>query len=404
MISVEEALARITGAVGPLPAETLGLNEALGRVLAEDVLARATQPPADVSAMDGYAVRAEDLAEVPVRLSVRGEIPAGGRFEGTLGAGEAARIFTGAPLPAGADTIVIQEDTEPEGEAVLVKEGASKGAYVRPAGLDFRAGEAGLKAGRRLSVRDIGLAAAMDLPWLKVHRRPRIAILATGDELTLPGEPRGPSQIVGSNGFSLAAFVTACGGLPTLLGIAPDERDALGALAAGARGADLLVTSGGVSVGDHDLVHRALGDHGLAVDFWKIAMRPGKPLLFGRIGETTILGLPGNPVSTLVCATLFLRPAMEVMQGLGAAPAQVETAILGADLPANDRRQDYLRARLETDLQGRRLALPFPRQDSSMLATLAEADCLILRAPLAPPAQAGEAVEIVPLSGGILTI
>ena len=404
MISVEEALARITGAVAPLPAETLGMAEALGRVLAEDVAARATQPPADVSAMDGYAVRAEDIAQVPSRLRVLGEVPAGGLFEGAVGPGEAVRIFTGAPLPAGADTIVIQEDTEPEGDGVLVKEAASKGAYVRPAGLDFKAGETGLKAGHRLSARDIGLAAAMDLPWLKVHRRPRIAILATGDELALPGEPRGPSQIVGSNGFSLAAFVTACGGLPILLGIAPDERDALGALAEGARGADLLVTSGGVSVGAHDLVRTALGDHGLAVDFWKIAMRPGKPLLFGRIGETPILGLPGNPVSTLVCATLFLRPAMGVMQGLGAAPAQVDSAVLGADLPANDRRQDYLRARLETDSEGRRLAMPFPRQDSSMLATLARADCLIVRPPLAVPARAGDLVEIVPLGGGVLTI
>ena len=404
MIPVEDALARIIGAFRPLPAETLGLDQALGRVLAEDVASRATQPPADVSAMDGYAVRAEDLAQVPIRLRVLGEIPAGGRFEGRLGAGEAARIFTGAPLPAGADTIVIQEDTEPEGERVLVKAGAAKGAYVRPAGLDFKAGEPGLEAGRRLSVRDIGLAAAMDLPWLKVHRRPRIAILSTGDELALPGEPRGPSQIVGSNGFSLAAFVTACGGLPILLGIAPDERGALGALAEGARGADLLVTTGGASVGDHDLIQSALGEQGLAVDFWKIAMRPGKPLLFGRVGETPILGLPGNPVSTLVCATLFLRPAMAVMEGLGAAPGPVETAVLGAGLPANDRRQDYLRARLETDSEGRRRAVPFPRQDSSMLATLARADCLIVRAPLAPPAQAGETVQIVPLSGGVLTI
>ncbi len=408
MISVEEALARILGAFAPLPSETVGLSEALGRVLAEDVTARLNQPPADVSAMDGYAVRASDAAAVPVRLRVVGHIPAGGTFEGTLGPGEAARIFTGAPLPAGADAIVIQEDTEyspgAEDDRVLIKEPATKGRYVRPAGLDFRAGDLGLAAGRRLSARDVGLASAMDVPWLKVHRRPRVAILATGDEVVLPGEPRGPSQIVSSNGFSLAAFVQALGGQTAHLGIAPDDREALAALAAGARGADVLVTSGGVSVGEHDMVQAALGDLGLEVDFWKIAMRPGKPLLFGHIGQTPILGLPGNPVSALVCATLFLRPALEILQGRPAAPTAPETAILGADLGANDRRQDYLRARLETDARGRRLAMPFPRQDSSMLATLAQADCLILRPPLAAPAKAGETVEIVPLSGGVLTI
>ncbi len=404
MIPVEEALARITGAFAPLPAETLGLGEALGRVLAEDAVARLTQPPANVSAMDGYAVRAQDVTQVPVRLHVVARIPAGGSHDKTLGAGEAARIFTGAPLPAGADAIVIQEDTEAEGNRVLIKEAATEGRYVRTAGLDFRAGDTGIEAGQRLTARDVGLAAAMNLPWLRVHRQPRVAILATGDEVVLPGEPRGPNQIISSNGFSLAAFVTACGGQPIHLGLAPDDRDALAAMAAGAQGADLLVTSGGVSVGEHDMVRAALDDRGLEVDFWKIAMRPGKPLLFGRVGGTPVLGLPGNPVSALVCATLFLRPALEVMQGRPAAPEQPETAQLGADLPANDRRQDYLRARLETDAQGRRVAVPFSRQDSAMLANLARADCLIMRPPLAPPARAGEPVPIVPLSGGVLTI
>jgi molybdopterin molybdotransferase len=275
---------------------------------------------------------------------------------------------------------------------------------VRPAGLDFRAGEVGLEAGRRLSARDVGLAAAMDRAWLRVHRRPRVALLATGDEVVLPGDPRGPSQIVSSNGFSLAAFVEACGGQAIHLGIAPDDVAALKALVEGARGADALVTTGGVSVGEHDLIREALEDRGLEMDFWRIAMRPGKPLLFGRIGATPILGLPGNPVSSLVCATLFLRPAIEVMLGRAGQAPPPETAILGADLGANDRRQDYLRARLEVDAQGRRLAVPFPRQDSSMLATLARADCLIVRKPLAAPAKAGQVVEIVPLSGGVLGI
>jgi molybdopterin molybdotransferase len=404
MLSVEEALARITAAFAPLPAETVGLNEALGRVLAEDVTARVTQPPKDVSAMDGYGVRAADLAQVPARLQVVGRVPAGEAYEGVVGPGQAVRIFTGAPLPEGADTIVIQEDTETEGDTVIVKEGAAEGTYVRPAGLDFRAGEVGLEAGRRLSARDVGFAAAMNRPWLRVHRRPRAALLATGDEVVMPGEPLGPYQIVSSNGFSLAAFVVACGGQPLHLGIAPDDEAALGALTTGARGADILITTGGVSVGEHDLIRDALGDRGLEMDFWRIAMRPGKPLLFGRIGETPILGLPGNPVSSLVCATLFLRPALETMLGYKTADKPPETAILGADLGANDRRQDYLRARLDVDAQGRRLAVPFARQDSSMLATLARADCLIVRSPLAAPAKAGEVIEIVPLSGGVLGI
>ena len=404
MLSVAEALARITAAFAPLPGETVGLGEALGRVLAEDVAARVTQPPADVSAMDGYAVRAADVTRVPARLAVVGRAPAGGAYEGVLGPGQAVRIFTGAPLPEGADAIVIQEDTETEGDTVIVKEGAAEGRYVRPAGLDFRAGEVGLEAGRLLSARDVGLAAAMDRPWLRVHRRPRVALLATGDEVVLPGDPRGPYQIVSSNGFSLAAFVQACGGQAIHLGIAPDDVAALEALVEGARGADLLVTTGGVSVGEHDLIRDALDQKGLDLDFWRIAMRPGKPLLFGRIGPTPILGLPGNPVSSLVCATLFLRPAIEVMLGRKGGDQAPETAILGADLGANDRRQDYLRARIEVDSAGRRRAVPFARQDSSMLATLAQADCLIVRGPLAAPAKAGEVVEIVPLSGGVLGI
>ena len=408
MLSVAEALARITAAFAPLPAETVGLAEALGRVLAEDVAARVTQPPTDVSAMDGYAVRAADVAQItdgmPARLEVVGRAPAGAAHDGSVEPGQAVRIFTGGPLPEGADAIVIQEDTETEGDTVIVKEGAPEGHYVRPAGLDFRAGEVGLAAGRLLSARDVGLAAAMDRPWLRVHRRPRVALLATGDEVVLPGDPRGPYQIVSSNGFSLAAFVQACGGQAIHLGIAPDDVAALETLVEGARGADLLVTTGGVSVGEHDLIRDALDRKGLDLDFWRIAMRPGKPLLFGRIGETPILGLPGNPVSSLVCATLFLRPAIEVMLGRKGGNQAPETAILGADLGANDRRQDYLRARIEVDSAGRRRAVPFARQDSSMLATLAQADCLIVRGPLAAPAKAGEVVEIVPLSGGVLGI
>jgi molybdopterin molybdotransferase len=378
--------------------------QGLGRVLAEDAAARVTQPPADVSAMDGYAVRAADVAKVPARLKVVGQAPAGGSYEGTLRPGEAVRIFTGGPLPAGADTIIIQEDTVAEGGQVTVKEGAAAGTYVRRAGLDFRAGEVLLKKGRLLTARDIGIAAAMDLPWLRVTRRPRVAILATGDEVVMPGEPRGPHQIVSSNGLSLAAFVTVCGAEPIHLGIAPDDRTALAAMAGAAVGADLLVTSGGASVGEHDLVQAALGEAGMQMDFWKIAMRPGKPLMFGRIGPTPVLGVPGNPVSTLVCALMYLKPAIAVMLGLQEELRPQPTALLGSDLPANDSREDYLRSRLSYDAQGRLVATPFPKQDSSMLSLLAKSECLVIRAPRAPAIAAGAVVPIVPLTGGVFSI
>jgi molybdopterin molybdotransferase len=397
MISVEQATARILAAFAPLPAETVSIADALGRALAEDVAARVTQPPADVSAMDGYAVRATDIAAVPVTLTQIGQAPAGGAFNGTVGPGQCVRIFTGGPVPHGADTIVIQEDTEAAGTRITVRETATRGRHVRPAGLDFRAGDIGLKAGRTIGVRDIALAAAMNHPWLRVHRKPRIAILATGDEVVMPGEPIGPHQIVSSNGLALAALVSASGGEPVQLGVAPDRTDALQSLTAGARNADLLVTSGGVSVGEHDLVRSALAASGLALDFWQIAMRPGKPLMFGQIGETPVLGLPGNPVSSLVCATIFLRPALAKMLGHPHPETQTHKAVLGRDIAANDRRQDYLRATLASGPDGTAVATPFDRQDSSMIATLARADCLIVRAPNAGPARAGDAVEIVPL-------
>ncbi len=403
MISVEEALTRILGAFSPLPAETVSLTEGLGRVLAEDVTAALTQPPHDVSAMDGYALRAADLAKVPIDLEVVAEIAAGALRREPLGPGQAARIFTGAPLPPGADAIVIQENTEAEAGRVRILKAVESGRYVRPAGLDFRAGELGIHAGRRLTSRDIGLAAAMNRPWLKVRRRPQVAILSTGDEVVLPGEALGASQIVASNGFSLSAFVTAAGGQAVHLGIAADDRDRLDAALDQAAGSDLLVTSGGASVGKHDLVQGALVDKGMDLDFWKIAMRPGKPLMFGRLGGTPVLGLPGNPVSSLVCALLFLRPAVSALLGLAEAPPE-ETAILGRDLAENDERQDYLRARLESDAAGRLTAVPFERQDSSMLATLARADCLIVRAPQAAATAAGTPVKILRLGGSLLGI
>jgi molybdopterin molybdotransferase len=398
MISVEEARQRLLAPLKPLGIEQVALSDAAGRVLAEPVAARRTQPPWPVSAMDGYAVRAADVAQVPVRLKVVGSVPAGQAYAGTVGRGEAVRIFTGAPLPEGADAIVIQEDTERLGEAVEVREAAPKGHYVRPAGLDFREGEIGLETGRRLSARDIGLAAAMNRPWLMVHRKPRIAILPTGDEVVMPGDPVGPHQIVSSNGLALAALVTECGGIPLQLPIAPDKADALQRIAEAAIGADFLVTTGGASVGEHDLVKDALGAAGLTLDFWKIAMRPGKPLMVGRYRETPMMGLPGNPVSSLVCGLLFLKPAIERLTGLATEPSAPLRARLAVALPENDRRQDYLRATLTRRPDGTLVARPFGKQDSSMMSLLARSDCLVVRPPHAPAAPAGEMVEIVPLA------
>ncbi|GGF40305.1 molybdopterin molybdenumtransferase MoeA [Aliidongia dinghuensis] len=403
MISVADALARIREGLTPLGAELISLADAYGRVLAEDLTARRTQPPFAVSAMDGYAVRAADVAVLPTRLKLVGYVPAGGRHEGTLGPGEAVRIFTGARLPDGADAVVIQEDTEASDGTVLVHDtvGAfGPGRHVRQAGIDFVEGEVGLKAGRRLSARDVGLAAAMNRPWLMVHRRPRVAILPTGDEVALPGDPIGPNQIVSSNGAALAALIAASGGIPIQLGIARDDGATLKTMARGAEGADLLVTIGGASVGEHDLVKSALGEIGLTVDFWKIAMRPGKPLMFGRLGATAVLGLPGNPVSALVCGMLFLRPALERLQGLPGDGPLPEPALAGAALAANDGRQDYLRARLVRGPDGAWVAMPFEKQDSSMMSALAGADCLIVRPPAAPAVPAGAPVDVIRLSEG----
>jgi molybdopterin molybdotransferase len=404
MITVEEARARILAAFTPLAAEQVALTDGLGRVLAEDVVARVTQPPAAVSAMDGYAVRAAEVAKVPVRLRVTGYVQAGHATGEALQPGAAARIFTGAALPPGADAVVIQEDTSVSGHEVEIRQSVQPGRNVRAAGTDFAKGDILLKQGRRLTSRDIGIAAAMNAPWLRVARRPRVAIIATGDEVVMPGDPIGPNQIVSSNSLSLSAFVTACGGEPIHLGIAPDDLDVLQRMAAGATGTDLLVTSGGASVGEHDLVQKALGAAGMELDFWKIAMRPGKPLLFGRIGPTPVLGLPGNPVSALVGSTLFLRPAIDRMLGLAEPVAPAATALLGRDLPENDSREDYLRSGISYDSAGRLVATPFAKQDSSMLSLMARADCLVIRPIRAPAIKAGESVRIIPLAGGALSI
>jgi molybdopterin molybdotransferase len=396
MISVEEARLRILEAVRPTPAEVVALGEAWNRVTAGDVVARLTQPPADVSAMDGYALRAAD-GTLGARLTVIGAAPAGHPFDGSVGPGQAVRLFTGSVVPDGADSILLQEDTTRDGDIVHVNEAVLAGRHIRRAGQDFAAGDAVLPAGRRLTARDIGLAAAANHPWLTVHRRPRIAILATGDEIAMPGEPIPPGGIVSSNSHALAALVRAGGGEPMILPVARDDRDAISAVADTVQGMDLLVTTGGASVGDHDLIIESLKSRGMTLDFWQIAMRPGKPLLFGQLGATPVLGLPGNPVSALVCAILFLLPALSRLCGLPAAPPPLSTAVLGAAVKANDRRADHLRATIRSDEAGRIVVVPFSTQDSAMLRRLALADALILRPPHAPALGEGAEVGIIRL-------
>jgi molybdopterin molybdotransferase len=404
LISVEEALSRLLALIETLPPEQIALSDGLGRVLAEDLAARRTQPPFAVSAMDGYAVRAEDLARIPIELRIVADVPAGAGFGGHVGPGEAARIFTGAPMPAGTDTVVIQEDSERNGDRVRVLQKADRGHYVRREGLDFSEGKVLLRAGRRLTARDIGLLAAMNRPWLFVHRRPRIGILSTGDEIVMPGDPIGPHQIVSSNSLALSAIVTACGAISVSVGNAPDDPTALRRIAAATRGVDLLVTTGGASVGEHDLVRDALAADGFELDFWQIAMRPGKPLMVGRYRGTPMLGLPGNPVSSVVCAMLFLVPAIERLSGVVGSALTAATAQLGAPIAANDRRQDYLRAQLSRTADGVEEVFPFDVQDSSMMLLLATADCLVVRPPHAPAAAAGASVPIVRFPSGVFPI
>lgn len=397
LLPVEEARGRILAALTPTAAETVALAEGAGRVLARGVTARLTQPPADVSAMDGYAVRAADATE-GARLSVIGAAPAGRPFEGEVGPGQAVRIFTGGFVPAGADGILLQEDAEAGNGSVLVKEAVEAGRHIRRRGLDFAEGSEVLPAGRRLTARDIGLAAASDNPWLTVHRRPRIAILATGDEISLPGEPVPPGGIVSSNAHALAALVRAAGGEPVVLPIAPDDARAIAEVAGAAHEFDMLVTTGGASVGEHDLVQKALGGEGFELGFWRIAMRPGKPLIWGRLGRTPVLGLPGNPVSALVCGVVFLIPAIARLSGQPGDPPPTRRVLTAVPLPANDRRADHLRATLSVDKAGHVVAAPAEVQDSSMLATLARADALVLRAPHAPALPAMAEVEVIVLA------
>ena len=402
LMPVEEALARVLASIAtPLDEERVPLADAFGRTLARDVVARRSQPPFANSAMDGYALRAADATGAPTHLRVVGEAAAGRPFAGRLAPGETARIFTGAPLPDGADAVAIQEIAERDGDAVIIGAPMAAGGHVRRRGGDFVEGEILLSAGRRLTARDVALAAAADHPALAVRRRPRVAVLSSGDELVAPGHARGPGQIVASNAFAIAGVVAAAGGEPLDLGVAPDDPAALAELLTQARraNADVLTTIGGASVGEHDLIRKALADAGMSLDFWRIAMRPGKPLIHGRLGAMSVLGLPGNPTSATVCAVLFLRPLIRALLGDPAAGADPsEPARVASALPANRERKDFLRATLATGANGETLATPIADQDSSLAKALARADALLVRAIGAPPALAGEPCRIIRLA------
>lgn len=393
MIAVEEAQARIATAFRPTGVETIAIGDGVGRVLAQEARARLSQPPFPVSAMDGYAVHADDVRDVPARLRIAGSSPAGNPYYSHLKSGEAVRIFTGGVVPDGADAIVIQENTAIEDGFVVVREQARPGVHIRPAGLDFSAGQVLASKGKRLTARDLSLLAAGDIADIAVRQRPRIGFVATGDELSRPGEPHPPGGIVASSGYGLSAMIAQWGGEAIDLGLLPDRIEAFARLPEAARNLDLLITLGGASVGDHDLVQSALQPHGFRLDFWKIAMRPGKPLIFGHLGETPMLGLPGNPVSTFVCAILFVRAAIAAMLGT-TIEQPLHKAKLERGLPQNDARQDYIRAR--TIMRDRMLCVePFAVQDSSMLSVFAAAGALIVRPPHAAALTAGEMADVL---------
>jgi molybdopterin molybdotransferase len=398
LVPVEQALETILATAGqPLDMQSVPLIKAHGRTLARTLRALRSQPSFDASAMDGYAARSADLAPQSL-LRVIGESRAGSGFRGAVAAGQCVRIFTGAPLPEGADTIILQENATLAGTLVSVQQDEPAGRYIRRKGLDFAEGDALLAAGSRLGANEIALAAAMNYADIAVVRQPRVAVLATGDELVRPGGSVGADQIIASNSFAVAAMVAESGGSAIDLGIVPDDVEQLSAAirTAEQHHADILVTLGGASVGDYDLTQQALAAVGMELAFWKIAMRPGKPLMHGRIGAMRVLGLPGNPVSAIVCALLFLRPLILALLGDSmAARDPSEPAFLGSNLAANDGRQDYLRASLRLDAEGRPVATAFGLQDSSVLTVLARSQCLIVRQPFAPAAASGSPCRIL---------
>lgn len=395
-LTVEDALVRILACASPITnQQTVPLEEADGRVLARPLQALLTQPPFSASAMDGYAVRAADVVTLPARLRVIGEAAAGHAFADPIAAGEAVRIFTGAPIPPGASAIVIQENTERAADHVVVTDGKPDAEHIRPCGGDFRSGDTLIGNDRRLTSRDITLAAAMGHGRIEARRRPVVAVLATGDELVVPGATPGPDQIVCSNALGVAAMVRMAGGEPRLIGIARDSAESLGSHIDRAAAADILVTIGGASVGDHDLVGPVLARRGLDLSFWKIAMRPGKPLMYGRLDGQHVLGLPGNPVSSLVCARLFLVPLVRALLGLEPEPDRSLDAVAACPIGRNGPRAHYMRATLTRAAGGVLHATPAPNQDSSLIRPLAAADCLLVRPINAAPTAAGDRVPVL---------
>ncbi|TYB82760.1 gephyrin-like molybdotransferase Glp [Maritimibacter fusiformis] len=388
MISVAEALEALFALSRPLGTERVRLAQAAGRVLAQPVVAERNQPPFAAAAMDGYALKGVE-AEPGAMFKVVGTSAAGTRFEGNVGAGQAVRIFTGAPVPVGTDRVIIQEDVTREGNLITLGAELDRGPYVRPLGMDFTIG-ATLDAPRVLGARDLALIAAMNHAEVTVSRRPEVALIATGDELVMPGETPGPDQIIASNAFGLKAMVEAAGARARLLPIARDNVESLRTIFSLAEGADLVVTIGGASVGDHDLVGPVAAELGLEQSFYKVAMRPGKPLMAGRMGGAVMVGLPGNPVSSMVCGTIFILPMLRAMQGLGAHPAPRKSAPLAVDVPANGPREHYMRASLTPE--GIR---PLARQDSAMLSILHKADALLVRPTGDAARKAGELVDYV---------
>lgn len=390
MISVAEALDRIFSLLTPLGSETVPLRAARGRVLASDAVARRDQPPFDAAVMDGYAVASSQPLQGET-LRIVGEAAAGHALQSSIDHGEAARIFTGAPMPAGTCRVIMQENTARTGDAVRILEDDATRSHVRPVGMDFRAGDK-VESGRLLKSADLVLLASMNLAQVTVFRRPVVAILSMGDELLAPGSTPGPDQIIASNGFGLAALAEECGAEALLLPIIADRTEILTQAFALTEGADLVVTSGGASVGDYDLLGRDLTHLGLNRDFYKVAMRPGKPLMAGRLGDTPLLGLPGNPVSSIVCGVIFMQPALRCLQGLPPSPAPRRLARLTAPLPANGAREHYMRANLDGDDIS-----AMDNQDSSLQRVLSNANALLVRAPHAPPGATGELVEYVDL-------
>jgi len=395
MISVSEALNHIFALANKLDTETVPLAQAAGRVLAKDVSARLTQPPFASSAMDGYAVINAE-AQAGMTLKVIGESAAGDRFKGRLGSGEAVRIFTGAPVPDGADCILIQEDAIRDGDTILICENRDTKTYIRPAGGDFSEGDV-VHAPRKLTASDIALLASMNIAEVPVTRKPIVALIANGDELVMPGETPGPDQIICSNNFGLKALLEEHGAVVRMLPIARDTVDSLKQAMDLSAGSDLVITIGGASVGDHDLVHKVAIDRGMALDFHKVAMQPGKPLMAGMMDGIPMVGLPGNPVSSMVCGHIFLRPMLNVMLGFPPAPIPQEVGILTRDLRQNGQREHYMRAKVEITDKGTQIT-PFERQDSSLLTILGQSNALLVRPPGGGPLGKGASVKFVRIS------